>query len=213
MRLILHDSHHWGNEDEEYSYSFVAEDPDGDSLIYTVPPKTIRLEFILWQDNLGNASNRTRYHDITLGYDGAINRTIIFNSCKKFMIHCYYSNPIVVKMKIIICLCADAEDDDGDSLSFSAKTKPSWLSFDSITILYSIPIDRDIDTPYSFKCKGWHLPQHIRNFQLIVLNLMIRCDYSNPIVGTMKIIYIPWMIAEDYDGGFIYPFIQNELHG
>jgi hypothetical protein len=131
---------------EEYSYTVIAEDIDGDSLSYSAPQLPDWLTFNSEDHMISGVpdSGDLGRHDIALSVsDGIVSAEQNFpifveaiNTAPSFI-----SVPVTsVTVGEMYVYQAKAEDVDGDDLSFSAITLPGWLSFDIEThYLHGIP--------------------------------------------------------------------------
>jgi hypothetical protein len=144
------------NEKSLYSYTVVANDIDGNTLTYSAPQKPDWLTFdavthVLSgtpaNENVGVFNITVRVNDGTVDVDQNFQLTVnnvndlpVFTSQPPLTIH-------VNEAYMYECTAMDV--DEGDVLTFSADTKPSWLTFTAGSnsgILMGIPTTADIGT-------------------------------------------------------------------
>jgi hypothetical protein len=137
-------------EDALYSSSFAAEDPDGDTLTYSVQVLPAWLSFNDTTNTLSGTplNEDVGDHPITLRIDDGT-----VNTDSSFVIRVLNVNdpPSFTSLQdttatqgILYSYTATAEDIDiGDTLAFSAPVLPIWLSFDTATHVLSGTPDND----------------------------------------------------------------------
>jgi len=139
------------NQDQNYSYTMIATDADGDRIVYSVPDKPLWLAFNPDTRILSGipSNSDTGTHQITARiYDGLYTVDQSFT----ILVHNVNDPPVITSMPIVeidqdqnYCYTLTADDIDGDDLEYSALLKPDWLSFDPETgILNGIPSNNDV---------------------------------------------------------------------
>jgi hypothetical protein len=127
------------NEGVAYTYTATATDPDGDPLTYAAPTRPAWLTFNAGTRTLSGtpAQAQVGTHNVTLSVnDGtatvvqsftitviAVNEPPVFTS----------TAPTTVNEDSPYTYTATATDADGDTLTFTAPTRPAWLTFDAGT--------------------------------------------------------------------------------
>ena len=144
------------NEKSLYSYTVVANDIDGNTLTYSAPQIPDWLTFdaathVLsgtpTNDNVGVFSITLRVNDGTVDVDQNFQLTV--NNVNDLPV--FTSEPVLTVRvnEAYMYECTATDVDEGDVLTFTADTKPSWLTFTAGSnsgILMGIPTTSDIGT-------------------------------------------------------------------
>jgi len=142
------------NEDATYSYTVLATDGDNDALTFTAPekpawltldPVTHVLSGIPTNEDVGVFNITVNVSDGTLSADQNFQLTVnnvndlpVFNSEPVLTVHAN---------EAYLYECTATDVDEGDVLTFTADSKPSWLTFaagSSSGILMGMPTEADM---------------------------------------------------------------------
>jgi hypothetical protein len=146
-------------QDASYSYTVTAEDPDGDSIIYSAHILPTWLTFNDTTHILsGTPGNEDVGEDtvalrITDGTD-IVDQGFVITVGDENDAPVFTSIPDTAATQAsLYSYAVTAEDVDGDTLSFSAPTLPEWISFnDTTNILSGIPEDAHVgDNPVTLR--------------------------------------------------------------
>lgn len=121
-------------QDEQYSYTIVAVDPDGDELIYSAPQIPAWMTFDV---------NNHKLTGITSDFEGVVDITLRVSDGLEDVDQSYQltvknvndlpvitSDPITeVHVNESYLYTITATDEDGDVLTYTAEDKPDWLTF------------------------------------------------------------------------------------
>jgi hypothetical protein len=175
---------------EAYSYTLVANDPDGDVITYSAAVLPNWLTFDLNSHILsGNPGDLLGFFDVTLRVTDGTETT---DQAFKIEVQNMNDLPVIesepntlVRVGETYLYQLTATDDDGDALSFTAENLPSWLSFvtaSNTAILSGVPAQSNKGSHAIVLKVSDGIGEVIQAYSLKVVDWAVGIEESNSIV-------------------------------